>query len=290
MLVPMKTILDDAYKRGYGVGAFSALDLLTGFNVIRAAEKKGIPVILLCEVTRLDSQRDNEVYFQGLHMMAREAKVPVATILDHGASYEDCINAIHLGFSTVMFDGSALPNEVNAAETKRIVAAAHAAGVSVEAEIGHVSGNEAESVNEANEVDSKDFTTPEDAAWFAKETGVDALAVAIGSVHGTFKSEPHLDIKRLEEIRMKVGELPLVLHGGSGIDAAQFQAAIRTGIQKINIHTSMALNMGKEIKNYIEKRPGMAVTFEEIAPVADKACQEEVMKHMDVFMTKHMTF
>lgn len=167
--------------------------------------------------------------------MAEKASVPVATILDHGVSYEDCLRAIKWGCTSVMFDGSALPMEENIRITKKVVDVAHEVGVSVEGEIGHVGGDEGGATLEGMEVNADDYSTPEEAKYFAEQTGVDALAVAVGTVHGTFKGEPKLDIERLRDIRKAIGDLPLVLHGGSGLPASEFKKAVENGINKINI-------------------------------------------------------
>lgn len=287
-LIPMGKLLADSVQKRYGVGAFACLDLITALSTIRAAEEKNVPLIMLCEVCRLPRERDLEMYFAAIKQMAEMARVPVATILDHGPDFESCMKAIHYGFSTVMYDGSALPMEDNIRETKKIVEAAHACGVHVEAEIGHVGGEEGQSPDEGSEVNESDFTKPEEAAYFARETGIDALAVAIGTVHGAFKREPKLDIPRLAEIRKQVGDLPLVLHGGSGIPVDQFHAAIANGINKINIYTNVAVGSANACRDIFAKRNGGAAVFDELVVASMEAIERITKEHIDIFKTKSL--
>ena len=167
----------------------------------------------------------------------------MSLMLDHGASFEQCMRAIHLGFTDVMFDGSKLPIEENMAQTKAVVRAAHAVGVAVEAELGHVgSGSEYQQFGGQR----KGFTQPDDVERFVAETGVDFLAVAIGTAHGLYAGEPNLDLDLLAEIRRRV-ETPLVLHGGTGLSTAQFQSAIARGIAKINVATDLFVTTGRRM-------------------------------------------
>jgi fructose-bisphosphate aldolase class II len=228
------------------------------------------------------------MFFVAIKQMAEMARVPVATILDHGPDFESCMQAIHYGFSTVMYDGSALPIEENIRKTQKIVEAAHACGVHVEAEVGHVGGEEGQSSDEGSAVDENAFTNPDDAAYFARETGVDALAVAIGTVHGVFKSEPKLDILRLVEIRRRVGDLPLVLHGGSGLPVEQFHAAIENGINKINIYTNVAIGSANACREIFARGNSGTVVFDELVVASMEAIKRITKEHMEIFKTQSL--
>ena len=166
---------------------------------------------------------------------AKRASVPVVVHYDHGLTFERCMEALRLGFSSVMFDGSVKPYDENIAETREMVRIAHALGATVEGEIGHV-GDAANNDNLAQDM----YTTPEEAKAYAAATGVDALAVAIGTAHGLYKSKPKLNLERLKEIRSAV-DVPLVLHGGSGLSDDDFKNTVKNGIAKINIFTDLCV-------------------------------------------------
>lgn len=285
-LVGMKEILIDAAKNNYAIGAFGGSDMVSAMGAIQAAEVKKTPIILLEEFSLVfDDDRSLELHFSALNAIAEKASIPVATVLDHGTSYEDCLKAIHWGCTSVMFDGSSLPMEENIRMTKEVVRAAHSAGISVEGEIGHVGGDEGGATLGGIEVDTSAYSTPEEAEYFAKETGVDALAVAIGTVHGTFKGTPKLDIQRLKEIRAAVGELPLVLHGGSGLPECEFKKAVANGINKINIFTSTEKSGAESAKKLFAEGGKYVVTFDQIVRHATEAIQKDVEKHIDIFET-----
>lgn len=285
-LVTLKEMLKDAVAGNYAVGAFGGSDMLSAMSAIRAAEATGTPLIILEEFSLVfDDDRNLELHFTALNAMADAAKIPVATILDHGTSYEDCEKAVRMGCTSVMFDGSALPMEENIRITKKVVEMAHAAGASVEGEIGHVGGSEGGATIEGLEVDESAYSTPEEAKYFAEATGVDALAVAIGTVHGTFKGTPKLDIDRLKAIREAVGDLPLVLHGGSGLPEAEFHKAIENGINKINIFTSSEKAGATRTKELFANEDKYVVTFDQIARHATDAMQEDLEKHIRMFGT-----
>ena len=165
--------------------------------------------------------------------LAKRASVPVVMHYDHGLTFERCIEALRLGFSSLMFDGSLGDPDKNVENTREIVKICHAMGITVEGEIGHVG----EASTKDNAVSDR-YTTPREAAEFVGRTGVDALAVAIGTAHGPYKAKPDLDLARLRDIRRTI-DTPLVLHGGSGLSDSDFQNSIRDGIAKINIHTDL---------------------------------------------------
>ena len=233
-VVTLKEILQDAQAGKYGVGMFDVQNLEMTGAVIEAAEEAQSPVILaLAEVHVVNPGILMDI---GNMVMsaAQRARVPVAVHFDHGMSIENIVRVLHLGFSSVMFDGSMLPYEDNVKKTSEVVWISRLFGASVEAELGHVAGNEAEDTDGSDAV----YTDPGQAKDFVHKTGIDALAVSIGTVHGVYRSEPRLDMERLGKIRDQV-EVPLVLHGGSGLSNEDFQRCIEHGISKINIYTEV---------------------------------------------------
>lgn len=247
MLVSYKEILGKAFEGNYAVGAFNCLSLENVVGVIQAAEKLYSPVILeLAEV---------QFPYSPIELMAplflaaaHRAKVPVAVHLDHGQSFETCALAIRLGFNSVMFDGASLPFDENVCVTSEVVRMSKTAGVDVEAELGKVgnAGDGSEGSGDATDI----FTNVEESALFIEKTGVDALAIAIGNLHGNYVATPHLNIQRVKEIRER-NNLPLVLHGGSGTSEVDFKACARNGIAKINVATAMQMAVTKKIQEYL---------------------------------------
>ena len=234
MLVTLNDILPKARAEHYAVGLFNTTDSDMLEAAIGAAEELRSPIIIgTAEV--LIPYGDLKLITPGLIAAAKRASVPVVIHFDHGLTFERTLEALKLGFSSVMFDASAKEHDANLAETAEIVRIAHAFGASVEGEIGHV-GVAANGDNDKTDM----YTTPEEAVEFIDRTGVDALAVAIGSAHGVYKTKPQLNIGRLTEIAARVKE-PLVLHGGSGLSDDDFRNTIREGIAKVNIFTDICL-------------------------------------------------
>ncbi|MBE5731606.1 MAG: class II fructose-bisphosphate aldolase [Clostridiales bacterium] len=234
MLVNLDKVLKDAQKNGYAVGLFNTIDTDMLEAVISAAEELRSPVIIgTAEV--LLPYGELKLIAPSVISAAKRASVPVVVHYDHGLTEERCMEAMDLGFTSIMFDGSGGDMEQNIARTKKMVEIAHARGITVEGEIGHV-GEAENNDGEASDM----YTTPQEAVDFIKKTGVDALAVAIGTAHGAYKSKPKLDIDRLKAIRNQV-EVPLVLHGGSGLSDDDFKNTISSGIAKVNIFTDMCL-------------------------------------------------
>ncbi len=234
MLVTLNEVLKKAQKEKYGVGLFNTTDTDMLQAVIETAEELKSPVIVgTAEV--LLPYGELELIAPSVVAAAKRASVPVVVHYDHGLTFDRCLQALKLGFSSVMFDGSAKPYEENIGETREMVKIAHAFGATVEGEIGHVGSADA-----GDELLSDMYTTPDEAKSYADATGVDALAVAIGTAHGLYKSKPKLNIERLKQIRAKVG-VPLVLHGGSGLSDDDFRNTIGAGISKVNIFTDMCV-------------------------------------------------
>lgn len=231
MLVNMRDLLKDAQKGNYAVGSFSVANMEMVLGVLKAAEELNAPVILQIAEVRL-KQSPLELIGPLMVAAAKNAKTPVAVHFDHGKTKEKISQALELGFTSVMFDGSHLPLEENISQTLDIIKAAREYGAAVEAEIGCVGGSE-----DGSEDIAINCTKPEDAVRFAEETGVDALAIAIGNAHGNYKSTPKLRFDILEECARLVSA-PLVLHGGTGISPEDFVKCSKTGIKKINIATA----------------------------------------------------
>ena len=234
MLVNLNSVLKDAQKGGYAVGLFNTTDTDMLEAAISAAEELRSPIIIgTAEV--LLPYGELSLIAPSVIAAAKRATVPVVVHYDHGLTFERCIEAMKLGFTGVMFDGSAGDVEENLKNTREIVKIAHAMGVTVEGEIGHV-GEAASGDNETGDM----YTTREEAIDFVEKTGVDALAIAIGTAHGAYRSKPKLDIDRLADIRKAV-DTPLVLHGGSGLSDDDFRNTVKNGIAKINIFTDLCV-------------------------------------------------
>ena len=241
-LVPMKDILLMAREKSIAYGAFEFWSVETARAAIMAGSELDMPVILQCGQTEIDMMGGFEDVVKTVDIAARDSKVAIALHLDHALTYEACNAAISAGFSSVMIDASALPFEENMTLTTRVAERAHLAGVTVEGELGRLVGEEGEIIVKGPEAAQTD---PGEAETFVAETGVDCLAVSIGTQHGQYKFEPNLNISRLEKIRSVV-DVPLVLHGGSGTPMSQVQQAIRMGINKVNICTDIVVAMGKQ--------------------------------------------
>lgn len=278
MLVSFSKILQDAYEGHYAVGAFNCLSIEHVMGAIQAAEELRSPIILqLAEVQFPCAPMEMmaPVYLEA----AAKATVPVAVHLDHGQSLETCVKAIQLGFNSVMFDGANLPFEENVRQTAEIVRIARAAGVDVEAELGKVgdTGFGGEGTGEAT---PDVFTDVEESAEFIAKTGVDALAIAIGNLHGRYVATPRLNIERLKEIAQR-NNLPLVLHGGSGTSEEDFKSCIHNGISKINVATALQMAVTDAVRNYVTECP--SANYIDMKDVIVKATCESVKQHILLF-------
>jgi fructose-bisphosphate aldolase class II len=233
-LVTLSEILKDAHNRKYGVPMFDVFNLEMTRAVIEAAETERSPVIIaLAEVHASKAAILDEIAAIMMYA-AKNAAVPVCTHFDHGVTFENCLRALYGGFTSIMYDGSMLPYPDNTARTSEIKRIAGIFGVSVEGELGHVGNSEGEETGE-----DSIYTDPELAEDFIQCTGVDALAISIGTVHGVYKTVPKLDLDILKNIR-ETCSVPLVLHGGSGLSDKDFYNCIEAGISKINIYTELA--------------------------------------------------
>jgi fructose-bisphosphate aldolase class II len=273
-LVTMKKLLTEAAAQARGVGAFSVGNMEMVKGAIEAAEESGTPIILQIAEGRL---KTSPMTLMGPMMLqaAREAGVDVAVHLDHGLTMEMVQKTLDYGFTSVMFDSSLYPFEENIERTKRVVELAASYGATVEAELGLVGKSE-----DGTEDHGILFTNPDDAERFCKETGVDCLAVAIGNAHGNYPVAPQLAFDVLEQINRQT-DVPLVLHGGSGITDADFRKAISMGIVKINIATASFNHLVAQAKRYFEN--DSAPNFFALSEAMKTGVYENVRHHIDVF-------
>lgn len=248
MIVPFHEILQDAYKRHYAVGAFNMLSVEHLMGAIQAAEELSSPIIL--QLAEVQFPYAPIEYMAPMYIeAASKAKVPVAVHLDHGQSIDTCARAIKLGFKSVMFDGANLPFDENVRMTRQVVELARKNGVDIEAELGKIGET---SFGKATEEKLPDvFTDVEESAKFLELTKVDALAIAIGNLHGRYIGTPKLNIQRLQEISARNG-LPLVLHGGSGTSEDDFKACAHNGISKVNVATALQMAVTDGVTTYLQ--------------------------------------
>lgn len=284
-LISMKEILTETVEKKYAVGAFDTMDHSMTEGILCAAERLERPVIIMV-VDFLYRKPGYENFFRYLVDRCDHASVPVAIHLDHCTNYAGVVKSIKYGCTSVMLDGSSLPIEENIALTKKICEFAHACGVSVEGEIGHVAGHEGNML-EGNVADASAYTKVEDAVRYVEQTGVDALAVAIGTVHGVYKGEPKLDFERLSQIRAAV-PIPLVMHGGSGLSPENFKKSIACGINKINFFTGMSLGAADAMIKCVEERR-KKLQFGDILNVGIDKVSEIVSEHIEIFGTQKLT-
>lgn len=273
-LVKMKDLLKNAEKKNIGVGAFSVGNMEMILGAVKAAEEENTPIILQIAEVRL---KHSPLYLMGpmMVMAAKKANVDVAVHLDHGLTIGTVQEALGYGFTSVMLDASQERFGKNIEMTKEVVAMAGKTGATVEAELGLVGGSEDGSSDHGILC-----TDPEEAKTFCQETGIDALAVAIGNAHGNYPVAPTLEFGVLEKIKEKVN-IPLVLHGGSGITDRDFQRGISLGIRKVNIATASFNCLTAKAKEYIEGHDKINYFGLNEAMVA--GTYENVKKHIKVF-------
>ena len=234
MLVNMNDLLLPAKEGKYGIGFFNAVNVEMARAIIETAEELNAPVMVGTAEVLLPTMPLDRVA-EYLIPMAQKARVPVCVHYDHGLTFDKCMEALKLGFTSVIYDCSTAPYEENVAQAAEMVKICHAMGVTVEGELGHVGDNE----GAGKLLNPSDFyTDPDMAVDYAKRTGIDALAVAVGNAHGDYKFPPKLDFERIRVIAEKTG-LPLVLHGGSGVSDEGFRQAVQEGICKVNIFTDL---------------------------------------------------
>ncbi len=249
-LVPLYEVLDKADREGYAIGAFNCNNMEIVQSIITAAEAEKAPVIIQASQGAIKYAGLN--YIIALVRQAAEGtSVPVVLHLDHGTDFDQVMQCIRFGFTSVMYDGSGMPLEDNISMTCKVLEVARVFGVSVEAELGRIGGTEDDiSVDDAEAF----LADPEEAERFVTETGVDALAVAVGTAHGLYKGEPKLDFDRLAEINRLVS-CPLVLHGASGVSDESIKRTIELGVRKINIDTNIREAFAGSMRSAMEDNP-----------------------------------
>jgi len=276
-LVTVGELVKDAQLRGYAVGAFNLNNLEILHAIVQAAEEEKAPVILQASQGGLKYAGLDYIVAMA-KVAAKQASVPVALNLDHGTSFEQAVKCIRAGFSAVMIDGSHWSFKENIELTRKVVEVAHPSGVSVEGELGRIGGTEDDiSVSDKDAI----YTDPDEAVTFVEITGVDALAVAVGTAHGVYKGVPKLDFERLADIRARV-EVPLVLHGASGVPDESIQRAVQIGITKINIDTELRVAFSQTLKKYLEENPDVIDPRKIIGPSRD-SMREVVRSKMKLF-------
>ena len=248
MLVTTKKMLLEAQKNHYAVGAFNVENMEMVQAVIAAAEEMHSPIIIQTTPSTL-KYASPELYLANVKALANKAEVPIAIHLDHGNSFELAMQTFRCGYTSIMIDGSQKPFEENIALTSAVIKAAHAANISVEAELGTVGGKE-------DSLDNGEggYTDPSKAKEFVERSGCDSLAVAIGTAHGVYKHTPKLDLNRLSAIR-EVVDIPLVLHGTSGVDDEVVKECVQRGICKVNYATDLRIAYTRGVKEVLAENP-----------------------------------
>jgi len=274
MLVNLNKVLLPAKKGKYAVGLFNAVNLEMARGIIAAAEETGSPVIMgTAEVLLPYGPLEELSYF--LIPMAKKAKVPVVIHFDHGLNKETCIKALELGFSSIMYDCSTVSYDENVKKVKEMAYIAHSYGATIEGELGHVGDNDGICQNDP----SSYYTDPMQAKDFVEKTGVDALAIAVGTAHGAYKFPPKLDFERIKAIA-KIITTPLVLHGGSGLADADFREAIKCGISKVNIFTDINVAAAEAAHS---ESISIDKGITEIIPGVVEAVKKEAVKKIKLF-------
>ncbi len=280
MLVSMKEMLQKARAGGYAIGAFNLNNLEFTQAILQAAQDEKSPLICGVSEGAAKYMGGYTVVVAMVKALMKEYKmtVPVAVHLDHGSSFDACMKAMHAGFTSVMIDGSHHPLAENIALTKRVVDVAHALGITVEAELGRIAGQEDDlSVTEAEQA----YAMPAECEELVRVTGVDCLAPALGSVHGPYKGKPKLGFERMEVIGRLTG-VPLVLHGGTGIPLEDIQRAISLGTAKINVNTENQLASVRKVREVLAAKPELYDPRKYLGPARD-AIKEAVIAKIREF-------
>lgn len=284
MLVTLKEIMKIAEEKQIAIGAFNAPNLESLRAVIGAAEELKLPVIIQAAQCH---EVCTPIAVMGPLMVAaaKKAEVPVCVHLDHGETLEYVEEALKMGFTSVMYDGSVLPYEENVENTKKAVSIAAKYGVDVEAELGSMGKRESGAGDGSGaEDETKIYTDPVQAKAFVQETGVDALACSFGTTHGIYLTKPRLDFTVVERVRQETGGIPVVMHGGSGVSREDFHAAIRAGVRKINYFTYMDKAAGTAVAEWAAGlKEGQPAFFIDAVDVAIQAMKENVKEAMKTF-------
>ena len=278
MLTTGKAILDVANEHSFAVPAFNISDWAMFRGIVEISEETNAPLIVAIHPDEVRHIGPEMV--RGIVERAHSASVPIAIHWDHGAAYEEILQAIQYGFTSVMIDGSLKPFEENLALTKKVTDSAHVVGVSVEGELGTIGGNDSYAEAGAAEII---YTDPDDAVTFVEQTGVDSLAIAIGTFHGLYPAhlKPELKLGLLKEIKSRV-PIPLVLHGGSGNPDDEIREAARIGINKINISTDIKVAYHDKMREVLGDDPKVREP-NAIQPACIRAMQAVTAQKIELF-------
>lgn len=284
MLVTLNEVMKIAEEREIAIGSFNTPNLESLEAIISAAEELDLPVIIQfaqCHEPWIPLSLIGPIMVEA----AKKAAVPVCVHLDHGETLEYLQQALDIGFTGIMYDGSTLSYEENLANTKQAVAMAKKTGASVEAELGSMGRRESGAGDDTGADDeTKIYTDPDQAAVFVKETGIDALACSFGTTHGIYLAEPKLDFDVVKNVRAKTDQIPVVMHGGSGVSREDYKKAIKAGTRKINYFTYMDKAGGNAAAAYIENvKDGEPLFFSSIYLAARDAMKENVKEAMKMF-------
>lgn len=284
MLVNLKEILKIAEEKKIAIGAFNTPGLDSLVAIIEAAEELDLPVIIQFAQCH-EPWMPLDIIGPAMVAQAKKAKVPVCVHLDHGEDLEYLSNALAMGFTSIMYDGSVLPYEENLANTKKAVELAAKTGASVEAELGSMGRRESGTGDDAGENDeTKIYTDPVQAADFVEKTGIDALACSFGTTHGIYLTEPKLDFDVVKNVRKNTNMIPVVMHGGSGVSREDYKKAIEAGVRKVNYFTYMDKSGGNAAEEYIKSlKEGEPVFFSSILLAGKAAMKENVKNAMKMF-------
>ncbi|MFT9191382.1 MAG: ketose-bisphosphate aldolase [Liquorilactobacillus sp.] len=279
MLYNMVDLLNVAYKNNFAVGSYNVANSEFVEAIIHAAEEKNSPAIIQIHPNEINLVGDDFIAY--VRQAVDRTRIPMAIHVDHGATLGDCMRGIHNGYTSVMIDASAKSWDENVSLTKKVVSVAHSVGVSVEAELGTIGSNELST--EGKGVNKIFYTEPKDAKKFVDLTGVDTLAVAIGTRHGHYNhvEKPELRIDLLEKIH-EIVNIPLVLHGGSDNKDEEIKKTYLHGVAKINLSTDMKTAFFNQLRKNMNDNPG-AYEPDQLMPLARKAAQNVVKHKMDLF-------
>lgn len=284
MLETLNGIMHIAEERKIAIGSFNTPNLESLLSVIEAAEELQLPVIIQfaqCHEPWIPLSVIGPIMVE----KARKATVPVCVHLDHGETLEYLQQALDLGFTAIMYDGSVLPYEENLSNTKKAVEMAAKTGASVEAELGSMGRRESGTGDESGaEDETKIYTDPVQAGIFVKETGIDALACSFGTTHGIYLTEPKLDFDVVRGVRSQTENIPVVMHGGSGVSREDYRKAVEAGVRKVNYFTYMDKSGGAAAEKYLGTlKAGEPVFFSSIVEAARAAMKENVKTAMKMF-------
>lgn len=284
MLVNLKDILKIAEEKKIAIGAFNTPGLDSLVAIIEAAEELDLPVIIQFAQCH-EPWMPLDIIGPAMVAQAKKAKVPVCVHLDHGEDLEYLSNALAMGFTSIMYDGSVLPYEENLANTKKAVELAAKSGASVEAELGSMGRRESGAGDDTGENDeTKIYTDPIQAADFVEKTGIDALACSFGTTHGIYLTEPKLDFDVVKNVRKNTNMIPVVMHGGSGVSKEDYRKSIEAGVRKVNYFTYMDKSGGNAAEEYIKSlKEGEPVFFSSILLAGKAAMKENVKNAMKMF-------